>query len=742
MAVFIPCLNVDKPDSGGGFSVGVGPASTGGESPQAAVGVSFTHSDSPVTLTISPLPPFIFFGPNFAFWADLFGLGETRIDREKQQIQDVLTGIFQYLKYAYDVPIRDGHALQFGSEGVRAQFARRPEIAALAPLGLESAPILAQRVFVDDTPTLGQQQRIINQFLANAAINDWPVSTTANIWNGMVDAARDGCSDDPARWIKNPYVVLRAAEMALAVKYIGLPVLTNMATYHAIGDAIAERLVLQWANNPELVSQLTYEDKYSWQGIYKRNEWALAPYRYPLGGTIPLYSRDHFISLVSGVQVLRPRYPDFQGQPPGGIQPSPPSVPQPPTPPPTPQPSPTPTPQPEPPLPTPQPPTVEIPTQEQYQRACDIMRRMTRREGMSQADLDWMLTEVGARAMAWAANQPQCVDVPPGQQPLPPDVTQPDCPVDPQPGPSPTPQPTPVPRPAPRPQPYPDPQDPNRPCPPACQADIDRLRDQLLACCSRLDTWAIPNILEIWRWLTDVERRLPGPPPVLIPAPPRGPVPPPVLEPPPDEPPGENPPGEVPPPLLPPEVIECVKELCDPQKLCEKIRGCERELECVEVPLCDASGGPWGGMAECWLSKNTPSPDDVQGIFAARSYPSYAVDQMAFAFSRTFADVVGRQSQLGGLAPTASDQSELAQTWRFSSPIVNKLTAAFRGTDYQAEGAEDIPIEQRDWIFADPNVPTSEKVRYRSVKLRDGEIDPCTGVTQGTLEIPPLGGQS
>lgn len=703
MPVYIPCLNVDRPDSGGGFSVGVGAGTSFGEKLTPNAGVTFTHSDSPFTIGIGPIPPYIFFGPNYAFWSDVFGLGETRIDREKQQIQDVLTYIFRYLRDAYGVPLRDGHALQFKSDGVRAQLARRPDLAALQPIFLLSVPRLAEVVFVDDTPSQGQKERIVNQFLANAAINNWPANATTQIWEGMLDAAKPDCATDPARWIYNPVIVEEVAKLAALLQYIPLNVLLDYAVTGNIGTVMSQKIVPMWASNPQLVADLPKLPPNSWSPFYQDFNESLRLEGDEFGNIIPLYGRSGIAYLVNTLVIQRPRYPDFTAPGQGGIQPQPPSQPQPPTPPPTPQPDPTPTPQPPPPTPTPQPPTLEIPTQQDYERACQIMQRMTRREGMQQADLDWMLTNIGAQAMSWAANQPRCADVPPGQQPLPPDVTQPDCPLpDPQ-GPFFPPPPQPVPRPLPQPQPYPDPQDPNRPCPPKCQQEIDELRDRLLACCSRLDTWAIPNILEIWRWLTDIERRVPGPPPVLVPAPPRGPVPPPVLEPPPDEPPGENPPGEPPPPLIPPEVIDCVRELCDPVEFCKRVTECERELECIEIALCDETGGPWGTMAECWLDHRTKNPPTLEWSLSSPT-------PIASAGRRWLGSITGSE-----------DSPRTATIARYGVLYMEAVTSDTPSLVYPTQTS----LFGGGPILPDPEESTGPDLRIRSLKLRPGEADPC-----------------
>lgn len=731
MSVFIPCLNVDKIDSGGGFSVGVAAGIVSTDPITGAISVGVTHSDSPVILGITPVPPFIFFGPNFAFWADLFGLGETRIDREKQQIQHVMTSIFRYLRDAYRVPIRDGHALLFPSDGVKAQFSRRPDIAALVPSFLLSVPRLAEVVFVDNTPSQGQRERIVNQFLANAALNNWPVSATVAIWEGLVEAASPDCTSDPKRWLYNPVIIDEVAKLAVLLQWIPLPVLLDYALTGNIGTVMSQKIVPMWANNPQLVADIPKAQPNSWSPFYQDFNESLRLEGDEFGNVIPLYGRSGIGNLVNTLVIQRPFYPDFVAPPPGGIQPQPPSAPQPPTPPPAPQPQPEPTPQPPSPAPTPQPPTLEIPTQQDYERACQIMQRITRREGMQQIDLDWMLTNIGAQAMSWASNQPRCADVPPGTQPLPPDVSQPDCPLpDPQ-GPFPPSIPQPIPRPPRLPQPYPDPNDPNRPCPPACQADIDRLRQRIIDCCQRLDSWAIPNILEIWRWLTDVERRLPGPPPVLVPAPPVGPVPPPVLEVPRDEPPEENPPGEPSPPLIPPEVIECLLDLCDPEKLCEKIKECERELECVEVPLCDEGGGPWGGMAECWLAKNTPPPADILGVLRGRTYP----DSPALAWLNVWKAATEGQGTNVPQSQGVSLQGPKARYVRGARDGGKRVLDAWLRATNQPTGDKQARILQREWIFVDPAIESASSFKVRSLRLRPGEADPCASTPGQVGEV-------
>lgn len=755
MTVFIPCLNPDRPDSGSGFSVSVGAGLTGEGGTTPTPGVSFTHDDSPVTMTVVPVPPFIFFGPNFAFWSDLFGLGETRIEREKEQIQDILTPIFRYLAKSYGVPIRDNHALQFPSDGVQAQLARRPDIAALAPTLMLTAETMARLVFASKDTSSGQQERIVNQYLANAAINDWPVSATQQIWDGMLDASRQDCANDASRWLNNPEIVQRTAEMAVILQYIPLGVLVNMAAGHYIGNPLAERLVMLWANDPSLVSNIPHRDQYSWQPMYVNGEWNTPPYRGPWGTPIPLYDRDHIKELLLGVQVPRPRYPDFILPPQGGVQnPLPPSQPQPeptpqpqPEPTPQPQPTPTPTPQPEPQpqpqpipppqdqpeIPTPPPQTTIEPTQPDYNFACQISRKMAQRIALTQAELDWMLTVVGSKALTWAVNEPAC-GLPQTTQPdLPQDDQDPDCPPWQPPGDAIVPGDQVPNTPLPQPYPPPRPQLPDGVCDPDCQVQIDQLKERQDECCDVTNYWVVPNIQNIWTWLIDVEARLPGPPPPLAPTPPASPEPTPTPLPPPlPEPPEENPPGQEPPPL-PPEVIECLKELCDPQKLCEKIRECERELECVTLPFCDESGGPWGGMTECWHIHN-PTPDrDVYGAYRQAQLPN----SFTATYLRSYQQAFGIQGQQSGQSTFTSYDPR--DPGRFDA--TSKRLAASYVADWKASALtinrQSVTIPSRPWIFADPDDAVAGAVKIRQPKLRSGEIDPCTGVAEDVLEIPP-----
>ena len=258
-----------------------------------------------------------------------------------------------------------------------------------------------------------------------------------------------------------------------------------------------------------------------------------------------------------------------------------------------------------------------------------------------------------------------------------------------------------------------------------CQAEIDRLKERLQECCGKVETWVIPNIFEIWRWLTDIERRVPGPPPVLIPAPPRGPVPPPVLEPPPDEPPGENPPGEAPPPLLPPEVIDCIKELCDPEEFCRKVTECERELECVRLPLCDPQGGPWGGMAECWLQANTEGEEDIEQSYAGQTFPKHGSSQLVFAWQAALMRSAQQRGYQGQAAIPAGEQGELGEYYQYAQPYIQAFMDSITTGDYDSPEIVEPEIVEPPFVFADPADVSGRTLKIRSLKLRPGEMDPC-----------------
>lgn len=543
MAVYIPCLNPDT-DNGGSSSVSVGVGGVAGGENGLSPGVQITFRDSPFTLTISPFPPFLGIGINFQFWANLFGLGETRIQREKAQIQDVYTPIFQYLNSAFGVPIQDGHALQFPSDGVQAQFDAHPEIAALVPELLGTAGIVANDVFAIHDPSQGELERVVNQFLANAAINQWPVDATRQIWQGIVDAAQPDCSQNADRWIKNPLVVRSAAIGGALLQYIPLNVLSDMAVSHHIGDPLLENLILLWSSNPDLVATIPYQSNaFPWQSIYVNGEWALPPYGNAFSVT-PLLSRDHIQALLQTVSIPVVRYPAFGPVPSGPLYPAPQPpadgggqgggtpFPQLPYPLPTGQPPiygipqppglpvleippvqlPVPPPQAQPPLPPGQPvPQPARPpdastdyhlwTQQQIDYACWISRLLHGNSPLKDDEHQWLSIPGNIAVLNTVLANPQC------SQP----IRRPDQHSDPIPVPQDcleipvqTPSIPPISQrpyyPDPPPEPFPQPGPLDQPCPPLCQYEIDVLRQRQDFCCDQTELVVLPKLDDLERF--------------------------------------------------------------------------------------------------------------------------------------------------------------------------------------------------------------------------------------------------
>lgn len=577
MSVYIPCLNPDVSNNGSGSSLGITPGGAAIGAINAGVQFTAAFGDSLIAFTIAPYLPFLSIAINWQFWADLFGLGEGRIAREKATIQQVMTPIFQYLNVAYNVPIRDFHALIFPSDGVQAQFNARPDIAALVPQFMLTSPVVTRDVFAVSTPTQGELERTVNQFLANASLNGWPVQATTDIWNGLVDAASPDCSADPARWLKNPAILRSAAIGGMLLQYIPLSTLLDMAVSHHIGDPLLENLILLWANNPSLVANIVPITGLPWQHIYTEGTWALPPYGSTFGTVIPLLARDHILPLLQGVTVPAPQYPSFVV-----VQ-----VPQPPIPIPQPQPQPQPPPpQPQPPPPPPpsQPPNVvEIPpqkqdgtqfTQAELDYACQISRLLYGSSQLTDSERAWIANPQNNTLLNYQINNPQCMtpivrqpQTP--QAPKPPEWTQaqldyacyiskllygnsqltaeerawlddprntdllnsrlndPVCKtplVRQQPGAPPQlpqgqcpPPPQTLPRPQPQPQPQPQPIPPGQqqPCPPDCLLLIDQVRQHMQECCDELHQNVLPRLADLEQWIVDLQAQEPGPVPQL-----------------------------------------------------------------------------------------------------------------------------------------------------------------------------------------------------------------------------------
>lgn len=670
--IYIPCLNVDAPDEGIDFGVGVIPTS-GPEGEIGIVpGVTISHPDSPFTLTVSPFGPVLMIGINWKWWADLFGLGETRIEREKEQIQDVLTPIFRFLKKGYGFPLRDNHALQFSSDRVEQYMRERPDFDALRERMYVEAMPLAQSVFVDDTPSTGQRKRIVNQFLANAADNQWPLDATQWVWYAMLDAAKPACRNEKGRWLKNPMLMDSVAKYSVLLRYMPLANFASAVAQQKFNDPDGRKLVRHWLQNPQLVAGIPQ--------VLEIPPWAVA-YKSPEDGggqsgnpyeTQQIADRKPIQDLWAGVQFPRPQYPYLFYETQGGLI-TPEAVISPPQKPP-----------------------------------------------------DW---DQQPDNPPWPGDN--VVEIPP-VQPGPQNWPQyPDCPPWNQ-------QPQPGEEPGPQPEPEPGEQEPDDQCDPDCQIQIDYLKERV----QYIDNWLvlgiIPRIDNLEDWLLDLERRVPGPlPPLPNPAPF-----PPWLPPeeiptdPGDEPTGPT--GEGNPCDF--DALDCeeLEKWIDPDKRCKEIAKCDRELECVDLTLCDEAGGPWGGMAECWLDKNTPNPPDLQGVFLTREYPQYAAQSLVFAYTSALQRLGGGPVGQGGQLPPVSAQSPQAELSRYTAVYVPKLLEAYTGAAIQAEGAEEIVFDPVTYIYEDPAGAADTKAHIITVKPRPGEIDPCTGVAEEVLEIPPV----
>lgn len=118
------------------------------------------------------------------FIASFFG--QTAIKAQKVGIQDFFTPIFR--QYARDtgLPLRDAHFLQFDPEGVQRYTLSNPTYVSLRDQLLGSVGPLAR--YITPNPGPGITERIVNQFVTNAAINNWSVEQALRLWNGVLNA--------------------------------------------------------------------------------------------------------------------------------------------------------------------------------------------------------------------------------------------------------------------------------------------------------------------------------------------------------------------------------------------------------------------------------------------------------------------------------------------------------------------------------------------------------------------------
>ena len=666
--IYIPCLNVDAPDNGVSFAPGIVPrgGAEGGIVPLP--GITISSPNLPFTFSISPFGPALFIGINFKWWADLFGLGETRIQREKEEIQDVLTPIFRFLHQGYGFPLRDGHALQFSSDHVEAYMRERPDLDFLRPSMYQEASVLAASVFVDDTPSTGQRKRIVNQFLANAADNQWPTNATIWVWRGLIEAANKDCRSDPARFMRNPLLIQKTAQYAALLHYMPLANFASAISEHKFNDHDGRKIVTAWMNNPQLVAGIPQ--------VLEIPPWAVA-YRAPEDGggqsgnpyeTQQIADRAPIQELWQGVLFNRPWYPDLIYLDEQGLIA----------------------------------PTLEIPP--------------------AQKPPDWDRQDP---PQPWPGDN--VVEIPPVDQSQTHWPQYPDCPPWNQ-----RPQPDDQ---GPGPQPDPDEQEqPDDHCDPDCQVQIDYLKERV----QFIDNWLvlgiIPRLENLEDWLRDIEHRLPGPMPFLP-----NPNPFPPWFPPPPTDPGDIDPTEVP----PTEGNECdfteiecdhLKKLADPSKLCGIIRNCERELICEEVPFCDETGGPWGGMTECWQNANVTPDRPVAGAYAGGDYPAQAAQLVVRAYQQAF-DILPPPQGSANLVPL-----DIEDAGRWDGPtarIAQGILDSWKNETYVST-RQSFPLPSRNWIFSDPANEEAGKFKYRTVALRADELDPCTGEPPQTGTLPRL----
>lgn len=182
----IPCIRKVNRDGGGdvdvNFSFGAG------EDGGGAGYILISPPGSPIDIGIVPFPPFVLPIPDFAvIFDDLFG--KSTIQRQKDEIQRYLTQVLRYVSNTYGFPLADDHALQFKSSGVRREFLKRPDLAILADAMWTDADAIITGAFGYDKSGPGIHERFVNQFLANASYNLWPLQATLDLWQAIVKAS-------------------------------------------------------------------------------------------------------------------------------------------------------------------------------------------------------------------------------------------------------------------------------------------------------------------------------------------------------------------------------------------------------------------------------------------------------------------------------------------------------------------------------------------------------------------------
>lgn len=189
MDILLPCLNRLKKTDGspGAFDISFG-ATPGG----IATDVEFAALAVDLALLLlAPelfiIFPFMPFGWDWAF--DALGLGPTDIEIQKKQIQAYLTPVFKMLNQGYGFPLNMDKAQRFSSDAVKTLLGKRPDLAALVPLMQDESDRIITGAFGYDKSGPGIRQRLVNQFLANASRNQWPLQATIDAWQAIVRAS-------------------------------------------------------------------------------------------------------------------------------------------------------------------------------------------------------------------------------------------------------------------------------------------------------------------------------------------------------------------------------------------------------------------------------------------------------------------------------------------------------------------------------------------------------------------------
>src|SRR5439155_2999537 len=173
MGIYLPPLTRMTSDEGGFDILALNPTSN-----------PFTFFFEDGALHLLPANPL--------FYAQLINLFfiESKIEWQKDLITNFFTPIFDFVHATYAYPITRQGFLVMSSTDVQYQFRRHPELAALIPIFDETVDCLVTGPFGFDKTGPGIHQRMINQFIANAARMNWTVQMTMDVWEATVIAGK------------------------------------------------------------------------------------------------------------------------------------------------------------------------------------------------------------------------------------------------------------------------------------------------------------------------------------------------------------------------------------------------------------------------------------------------------------------------------------------------------------------------------------------------------------------------